>query len=198
MPWRFGGLAACCAALSLAASPAAAGDPAAATLIRTFSSACLPNAGNPAGVRAWAKAHHLTEFHDAESLTVFEGIGGLGAAWAMPTPEGKFAIAVRGRTLDCAVFAETANIAEVEALFKRIVDAASGPNLKAVATTDTRTPSPLGEEHDLIYHLVAPGASQGPEYFVITLERPGGPFQAVVERGEWPQHDHTKDTPPAK
>jgi hypothetical protein len=198
MRWNYLGLAACCAAAGLAASPAVASDLATDALMRTFSSACLPNAGNPAGVRAWAKANRLTELHDAESLTMFEGVGGLGDAWVVPTRDGTLWLAVRGRTLDCAVFAQAADPAEVEASVKRLVDAASGPDLKAVVTADVRTPTAFGEEHDLIYHMVAPGASQGPEYLVITLERAGGPFQAVVERGEWPQKDHTKDAQPVK
>ena len=101
MSWNFRGVAACCAAAALFASPAFAVDRTVATMMRTFSSACLPNAGNP-DVGAWAKAHGLTELHDAESLMVFEGIGDLGAAWTVSTKEGTFALAVRGRTQGCA------------------------------------------------------------------------------------------------
>lgn len=62
------------------AQPAAAADPAAQFITKLFINVCVPNLGQPAGVRQWAQAHRLPQIDSPAALGVFVGNGSKGAA----------------------------------------------------------------------------------------------------------------------
>jgi hypothetical protein len=101
------------------ALPAAAEDDAATTfLVKLFNNACVPNMGRADQIRKWAEDRHLAAIDNPTALRVFVGAGGKGAAWALPSPAGSFALSIRGTTEACAVWARNADLAAVEKDFK--------------------------------------------------------------------------------
>lgn len=162
-------------------SPAHAADDRAAFLVKLFDAVCIPNMGNPDGVRAWATAKHLGQIEAAAPLDVFVGPGSHGAAWAIPTPYGNFALSIRGKTEACAVWAQAAAPAEIEADFKIIVEGVKQPGIKVRIDQDTATDSPAGRARALVYNVIAPGAPTGYEFTMLTAEHTGGAFQASIQ-----------------
>ena len=162
-------------------SPGAfAADPAAGFVVRLFSDACVPNMGQPDRVQAWADNRHLNEITDPVPLQVFVGEGEHGKAWAIPTHYGKFALSIRGTTQACAVWARAADPDEVEADFKRIIDGAKRPGLNIAVLQDETVSSPVGKARSLVYQLSVDGARSGYLFTMLTVERPGGAFQASL------------------
>ena len=161
--------------------PAQAADDRAAFLVKLFSAVCIPNMGNPNGVRAWAAAKHLNQIETAGWLDVFVGPGDNGGAWAIPTAYGNFALSIRGKTEGCAVWALAADPAEVETDFKAIVEGVKQPGIKVRIDKDTSTDSPSGRVRALVYNVIAPRAPAGYEFTMLTAERTGGAFQASIQ-----------------
>jgi hypothetical protein len=163
------------------AQRATAADDRATFLVKLFNAVCIPNMGNPEGVRAWSAAKHLGQIEAAAPLGVFVGPGANGAAWAIPTSFGKFALSIRGKTEGCAVWAQAADPAEVEADFKIIVTGVQRPGIKVRVDSDTSTDTPVGRARTLVYSVIAPGAPTGFEFTMLTAERAGGGFQASIQ-----------------
>jgi hypothetical protein len=161
--------------------PACAGDDRAAYLVKLFIEACVPNMGNPDGVRAWAVDKHLGQISEAAALAIFVGPGNHGAAWAIPTQYGKFALSIRGTTQACAVYAHAADPTEVETDFKTIVESVKQPGIRLRVDKDATTDGPAGRARALAYNMIAPGAPSGYEFIMLTAERAGGAFQASIQ-----------------
>ena len=156
---------------------AQAADDRAVYLIKLFSAVCVPNMGNPDGVKAWAAARNLGQIDGIAPLAVFVGPGGKGAAWAVPTKWGKFALSIRGQTEACAVWAEAADPRDVETFFKTMIEGVSRPGIKVRVDKDAT----VGAVRALIYNIIAPGAPTGFEFTMLTAERSGGAFQASIQ-----------------
>jgi hypothetical protein len=175
------------ALLLMAVQPATA-DPAAAFLTKLFIDVCVPNLGRPTKVREWAELHHLGQIQSPTALAVFVGPGDGGAAWAIPAPEGSFALSIRGMTKGCAVWARTADPGEVMTNFKKIVEGVKRPGIEVTVDKDTVSPSPVGEAPALVYNVTAPGAPTSFEFTMLTAERPGGAFQASMQAAQAGAH----------
>src|SRR5262249_9566055 len=130
--------------LGIASGSAKAADDRAAFLVKLFTAVCVPNMGNPDGVRAWATEKNLAQIQAPEPLAIFVGQGSKGAAWALPTRYGNFALSIRGTTEACAVWAQAADPTEVEAAFKTIVEGVKRPAIKIRIDKDTSAASPVG------------------------------------------------------
>ena len=167
--------------LAAATQPAAAADPAAQFAVSLFTTACVPNLGRPEQVREWAQAHHLTQIEDPVPLSVFVGPGAKGAAWAIPVAQGSFALSIRGTTQACAVWARAADPDEVLANFKKIIEGVKRPGIDVTVYKDETVSSPSGRAHELIYSVAAPGAPTLFLFTLLTVERPGGGFQALMQ-----------------
>jgi hypothetical protein len=175
------------ALLLMAVRPATA-DPAAAFLTKLFIDVCVPNLRQPAKVREWAEQHHLGQIQNPTALAVFVGPGGNGAAWAIPAPEGSFALSIRGMTQGCAVWARAADPGDVMTNFKKIVEGVKRPGIEITVDKDSVSPSPVGEAHALVYNVTAPGAPTSFEFTMLTAERPGGAFQASMQAAQAGAH----------
>jgi hypothetical protein len=159
---------------------AAAADVRADFVTKLFTSVCIPHMSDPDGVRAWAAERHLTPIEAGPARDAFAGPGKDGAAWMMTTAWGRFALSIRGDTQACAVWARVADPAEVETSFKGLVNGVKQPKIEVHVDKDTLAPTPWGQSHTLVYTLVTPGAASGFEFTMVTMERPGGAFQAAM------------------
>ena len=156
-------------------------DAAANALVRLFMDVCIPSAGEPAKVRAWAGAQHLELFTDPAALDAFVGPGGKGEAWQVPLPAGHFALSIRGTTQACAVFAEKADLALVAGDFEKIVDSVRRLGVAVDRQKDDSVAGPLGQARALVYHVAGAGGQGGLALTMLTAERPGGAFQASLQ-----------------
>jgi hypothetical protein len=172
----------CAVAVLLCIAPKAmAADARASVVVKLFSAACIPNMGNPDGVRAWATAQRLSQIEAAAPLDVFVGPGGKGAAWAVPTPYGNFALSIRGTTQACAVWAQAAEPAEVERYFKTMIEGLKQLGINLRVDKDATHETAAGHAHTLVYNVIAPGAPSGYEFTMLAVERPNAAFQASIQ-----------------
>lgn len=123
---------------------------------------------------------HLREITDPIPLYVFVGEGKKGKAWAVPTRYGNFALAIRGQTQTCAVYAQAAKADEVESMFRKIVEGSKRPGMNFDVLEDKTLEEPTGNTRVLVYELSAIGALTGFVFIMLTTERPGGAFQASL------------------
>jgi len=173
--------------LSLCAT-AWADDPSANFVTRLFINVCIPNVDKPDNVRAWALERKLSAVTAQPALDVFVGPGDRGAAWALPTSYGSFALAIRGTTQACAVYARAADPADVESDFKKILDGVARPGLVVKIVQDTTTPGASGTIHTLIYSVANVGEEQQVNLYTLqTAERAGGAFQATLQAAVYHQ-----------
>jgi hypothetical protein len=172
-----------------AVQPAAtARDPAADFLVRLFTKVCIANLGQPIKVREWAQERHLGEIQNPAALHVFVGSGDNGAAWALSAAEGSFVLSIRGTTQACAVWAQAANLQEVLASFKQIIEGVRRPGIEITVDKDTVSPSPVGEARTLAYNVMALGAPTSFEFTLLTAERTDGAFQASIQAAKASAH----------
>jgi hypothetical protein len=160
---------------------ALADDPKANAVLRLFMDACVPNMGQPDKVRTWAADQHLQEISAPAALGVFVGAGTKGAAWAVPSPLGSFAVSIRGFTQACAVWARAADPDDVAEGFKKLMEGVSRPRLDVGIDSDTTTTTPVGQAHSSVYHLWPSSGKSGYAFTLLTAERPGGAFQASIQ-----------------
>ena len=160
---------------------ALAEDPRAEFLTRLFIDACIPNVGNPSGEEAWADAQHLTKVQDPAWLNVFAGPGKGSEAWTVPSSLGNFAVAIRGVTKACAVYAQSADPTEVQTNFERLVGGVARPGIVKSTIKDTISPVKGGQAHTLAYDIKAEGASSSHVFMMIAVDHPGGLFQVELE-----------------
>ena len=179
MPARYIWLGLICALLQ--SQPAAAGEPAADFLTKLFLEVCVPNMGRPDKVRAWANERRLGPVTNPASVSVFVGPGDKGGAWALPAGVGNFAVAIRGQTEACTVWAQSASPGDVEINFKKLMEGVNRPGLKMKVERDATAPTPVGQARPLVYSLFANDARQGFAFTMLTAERSGGPFQATLQ-----------------
>jgi hypothetical protein len=163
---------------------AAFADPAAQFLTKLFITVCVPNLGQPAKVREWAQGHQLAEIQDLAALGLFVGPGDKGAAWAVPSAQGSFALSIRGKTQACAVWARVADPGETLALFQKLIEGVKRPGIEITIIKDDISPSPVGDAHALAYNVKAPNAPTSFVFTLLTAERTGGAFQASMQAAQ--------------
>jgi hypothetical protein len=169
-------------AILFASQRAAAEDPAAVFLVKLYMDVCIPNAGRPENVQAWAVEKRLPAVSSPTALDVFVGAGDKGGAWAVPSVYGSFALSIRGLTQACAVWARAANPADIETYFKKIVLGAQRPSVDVKVVKDTTVMSPTGPTRLLVYSVsMDPSQGGGFLYTMQTAEKVGGAFQASLQ-----------------
>ena len=158
-----------------------ADEPNANFVLRLFMDACVPNMGQPEKTRAWAAERHLQEVSAPAALGVFVGAGTKGSAWAVPSSLGSFALSIRGTTEACAVWARTADPAEVAVGFKKLMDGVKRPGLDVGIDSDTTTSTPVGQARSLVYHVWPSSGQAGFAFTMLTAEHAGGAFQGSIQ-----------------
>ena len=165
---------------------AVADDASASFVTRLFMNVCIPNVGQSEKVRAWAQEKKLVEVTAPSALQVFVGTGDGGAAWAVPTSFGSFALSIRGENHACAVWARSADPVEVEGNFKKILEGVARPGLVVRVIKDENVPGPTGSIHTLIYAVsIAGDEERGYLYTLQTTEKSGSAFQATLQAAKY-------------
>jgi len=173
-------------ALCIYSATATADDASAAFVTRLFTNVCIPNIGKSENVRAWAMEKKLAEVTAPSALDVFVGVGAGGAAWAVPTSFGSFALSIRGKTQACAVWARAADPVEVEANFRKILEGVARPGLVVKVVKDDNESGPTGLIHTLTYSVsIADNEERGNLYTLLTAEKTGGAFQATLQAAKY-------------
>lgn len=172
--------------LAMMSPQASAEDAAASFLVKLFSNVCLPDAGHPEKVRAWASEMKLSEVTTPAALDIFVGPGGKGAAWAVPTSIGSFALSIRGTTEACAVYARAADPTEVERYFRKIMEGIARPGITVTVAKDSTEPGAHGSVR-LLSYAVSAADNHGPGflYTLTTAGRTGGAFQASLQAARY-------------
>lgn len=172
--------------VGITSTTAVADDASASFVTRLFINVCVPNVGQAENVRAWALEKKLVEVTAPAALEVFVGAGDGGAAWAVPTSFGSFALSIRGKTHACAAWARAADPVEVEGNFRKILEGAARPGVVVKVVEDANAPGPTGVIHTLVYAVSNAGdAGRGNLYTLQTAEKPGGAFQATLQAAKY-------------
>lgn len=172
--------------VGVTSTTAVADDASASFVTRLFMNVCIPNVGQAEKVRAWALEKKLVEVTAPSALDVFVGAGDGGAAWAVPTSFGSFALSIRGKTHACAAWARAADPAEVEDYFRKILEGVARPDLVVKVIKDENASGPTGVIHTLIYAVLGTGNEvRGSLYTLQTAEKTGGAFQATLQASKY-------------
>jgi hypothetical protein len=173
-------------AVGITSTTAVADDASASFVTRLFINVCVPNVGQAENVRAWALEKKLVEVNAPSAREVFVGAGDGGAAWAVPTSFGSFALSIRGKTHACAVWARAADPVEVEGSFRKILEGVARPGLVVRVVKDDNAPGPTGLIHTLVYGVSSVGnEGRGNLYTLQTAEKTGGAFQATLQAAKY-------------
>jgi hypothetical protein len=163
------------------ASNVFAADPGATIITKLYIDVCVPNMGKPDQVRAWAADKHLPPITAETALAVFVGPGAQGGAWFVPSDAGSFVVSIRGTTAACAVWARTADPNEVESTFTKLIQSVARPGIDTTKMEDKTVDSSFGRARSLIYSIKMPDSPQSFIFTMLTVERPGGAFQASLQ-----------------
>jgi hypothetical protein len=166
---------------TLMASASHAADPGAIIVVKIYTEVCVPNMGKPDQVKAWAAEKHLPPITSEAALGVFVGAGEHGGAWAVPSNAGNFTLSIRGTTEACAVWARTADPADVEATFKKLIEGIARPGIEISKIQDKTVPTPIGQTRSLVYLVKTPASPTGFVFTMVTTEHPGSAFQASLQ-----------------
>jgi hypothetical protein len=188
------------AAVALAFVPAmvrAADDPAAQYSLALFDQACLQNFGHLDRVHDWAQSRNLAPIVNPLALEIYlgsrpasvtnehaiagGGVVNLGRAWAIPEPSGRFVLSTRYDPESCIAWAQVADPAQVEAGFERLVERSSRPGVRVTVEQDKRVEVPSASVHLQVVRFWAGGPETSFALALATVNRPGGPFQAMIQ-----------------
>ena len=167
--------------IAVATRPALADDAAANFATRLFIEACVPNMGQPDRIRAWAAQKQLPQISSPAALSVLVGAGPKGSAWYVPSALGRFALSIRGLTEACAVYAQQAGPAEIEALFRKLIEAVRRPGIEVSVVDDKETATAAGKTRVLAYQIRPPNGAKGFVFLLIAAQNPNGAFQASMQ-----------------
>jgi acyl-coenzyme A synthetase/AMP-(fatty) acid ligase len=165
----------------LATTPSFADDPAANFVTRLFTEVCIPNMGHPDKVRAWADQKKLPRIDSPEALRVFVGAGANGSAWYLPSSLGNFSLSIRGTTEACAVWAREANPADVDTMFRKIMEGVKRPGLQVAIFDQQNRLTPVGEARSLVYSVRPTTGPNGFLFTLLTSQNPGSAFQVSMQ-----------------
>jgi hypothetical protein len=183
------------AALGLAGSAARADD-AAGQFAKLFADVCMAKFGHLDQVEDWATGQHLPPIRNPQALAVFAGqpntdgtirsvagggVPGSGKAWAVRDAAGHFVLATRDDPESCIAWAEQADPAAVEALYRKMVADAATPGADVKLVQDRNADIPDGHVHILVYRVWSGSALTSAALVMAAVSRSGGPFQAMLE-----------------
>lgn len=167
--------------LAFVSDKSLAADPAANFVLHLFTDACLPNTGNPAGVRAFAEQRRLTPVSEQRWLDMFVGPGD-GAAWILSAQGYRFALSIRGLSHACAVWAPKANPEDVESGFRALVGIVGrAANAEPQNIKDETTATPAGRVHTLVIGITRPGANGALVFTLLGAENSNQAFQVSLQ-----------------
>lgn len=185
------------AMLTLAGSSVSAwADDAAAHMGKLFTDVCLAKIGHLDKVENWAADQHLRPILNPQALAVFAGrmntdgtmrsfagggVPGSGKAWAVPEGADRFVVATREDPESCIVWAQKADPADVQALYKQMVEDASKPGIEVTLAQDRKADIPDGQVHIKVYRIWSGSALTSIALAVASVSRSGGPYQAMLE-----------------
>lgn len=155
-------------------------DPAAALIVGLMTQGCVFNHADAAAVRTWAEEHRYLELTDSASLKALTGSATDIAGWALPTRFGRLVIVTHAATKECVVYAEKARTGDVRALFSKAIHAVRSPKVIVTTTEEPVQQTPQGAKHVERYKVVASGQRAGVIFIAATIDRPGGPYQAML------------------
>jgi len=165
------------------------GDPNANALVRHFGAACVGRVGQPDQIKEWAVKNSLPPVTQPEMLRSLVGDGGKGAAWELPSPTDKhFALAIRGSTEACAVYAEAADPQEVERMFRKLIEGVKRPGLVVQTERDEPVPTKTGTGREITFFITDGEGKRGHIYSLIAADQTGAlfggaPLQAQILAG---------------
>ena len=166
------------AGLALAAQVRAADDANAGILIKMFGEACAASLGRPDDARAYVEKNKLAPVTGPAMLKLMAGEGEAGAAWSARNPATRknFAVSIRGETQTCAVWAETVDPAQLEAMFRRLVEAVTRPGVTVALEKEDAVPTKTGTGKLLAYRVTNAAAQNHWLFAMIAADKPGSLF----------------------
>jgi len=183
------------AALGFASSSASADD-ATRQFAKLFTDVCPANFGHLDKVEDWATDRHLPPILNPQAVAVFAGqpnmdgtmrsvagggVPGSGRAWAFGDASGHFVVATRDDPESCVVWAQKADPAEVEAVYRKTVEDVSKPGTDVKLVEDKNADIPGGRVHIPVYRFWSGSALTSVALAMAAVSRSGGPFQAMLE-----------------
>jgi hypothetical protein len=183
------------AVLAVVGQPARADD-AATNFVKLFGDVCMAKFGHLTTVWDWADEQNLPPITNPQALAIFAGrpnrdgkmisfagggVPGSGKAWAVQDPAGRFVLATRLDPESCVVWAQKADPAEVEAAYAKMVEQAVAPGVEVKLADDRTASIPDGAVHIRVYRVWSGSALNSYALAMATVNRSGGPFQAMLE-----------------
>jgi pentatricopeptide repeat protein len=165
-----------CAMLGLVPGAVAiAADYNAELAYRLFTATCMRRLGKPEQIQAWAAQARLTPITEPSALNTFVGTtpGAKGAAWVLPSPNGRrFTLSIRAGTQACVLWAEAGDPETAEGLFRRMVEASVEPGMTLTTDDDQSFTTATGKAR-LLTMSVADKDGMGFQYTLKAGDRPG-------------------------
>jgi hypothetical protein len=171
---RWAAISACAVITLLPSAAAMAEDYNAELAYRLFTATCMRRVGKAEQIRAWASEVRLPSITDPNALNTFVGTasGPKGAAWALPSPNGrKFTLSLRSGSLACALFAETGDPKTAVELFRKMVEASAGEKSKVTVDEDLSFTTASGKSRLLTMSVE---------------DKDGGGYQFTLRAGDQP------------
>ncbi len=171
-----------CAVLG-SAVPAVAADYNAEVAFQFFSVTCVRRLAIPDEIRAWARATRLPAIVEPNALNTFVGAtpGAKGAAWTLPSPnDWKFTLSIRAGTQTCAVWAESADPAIAEELFRKLLTGATNSSSNTVTTDEDQSfPTATGKSRLLTMSVINDKSTEGYQFTFMAGDRSGSFFSGA-------------------
>jgi hypothetical protein len=171
-------------------------DEGAMNFAKLFRDVCLAKSANLDDIEDWAEDQNLAPITNPQALAVFAGrpnvdgtmrsfagggVPGSGKAWAVKDPAGHFVLATRLDPESCVVWAQKAEPAEVEAAYAKIVETAATAGAEVDLAEDRKAEIPNGQVHIRVHRVWSGSALNSVALVMATVNRSGGPFQAMLE-----------------
>lgn len=189
-------IAVCAAVALMFVGSSARADDAAARFAELFTNVCLDKLGNLDKIDEWASEQNLPPISNPQALAVFAGranmdgtmrsfagggVPGSGKAWAVHDPAGRFVVATRLDPESCIAWAQHADPADVEAAYVKMVETASTSGSDVKLVEDNKVDIPNGQVHIRVHRIWSGSAMNSFALVMATVNRSGGPFQAMLE-----------------
>jgi len=178
---RWAAMSACAVLTLLPSAAAMAEDYNAELAYRLFTATCMRRLGKPEQIRAWAQEARLPPITEPNALNTFVGTtpGAKGAAWSLPSPNGrKFTLSIRAGTQACTLWAEAGDPETAEGLFRGLVDAAARPGMTASVDEDMSFTTASGKAR-LLTMSVTDSDGEGYQFTFRAGDRPGTFFSGA-------------------
>jgi hypothetical protein len=171
-------------------------DEAAVNFAKLFKDVCIAKSSNLDEIEDWAEDQHLAPITNPQALAVFAGrpnvdgtmrsfagggVPGSGKAWAVKDSAGHFVLATRLDPESCVVWAQKAEPADVETAYSKMVESAAMAGAEVNLAEDKKVEVPNGQVHIRVHRLWSGSALSSVALVMATVNRSGGPFQAMLE-----------------